>query len=160
MTGNTMTNKKVWRYQRGNQNGKSHDRQYNDQQEKFEDIKGVIRSRKLKDRQYNGQKIPKGSSEAVSWRRTDNTIAKRKRTTGQTTIYKTTHRKPKIKNTNPIKTGSIHWCCGRVSSSCFTYGTRRVILVSSLCRNLKGNITHNWKPLNFQMILLLFLLNI
>jgi hypothetical protein len=36
--------RKVWRYQRGNQNGKSHDRQYNDQQEKFEDIKGVIRT--------------------------------------------------------------------------------------------------------------------
>jgi hypothetical protein len=28
----------------GNQNGKSHDRKYNDQQEKFEDIKGVIRT--------------------------------------------------------------------------------------------------------------------
>jgi hypothetical protein len=27
-----------------NQNGKSNDRQYNDQQEKFEDIKGVIRT--------------------------------------------------------------------------------------------------------------------
>ena len=27
--------------------------------EKFEDTKGVIRSRKLKDRQYNGHKIPK-----------------------------------------------------------------------------------------------------
>jgi hypothetical protein len=39
-----ITNKKVWRYQRGNQNGKSHDRKYNDQQEKFEDIKGVIRT--------------------------------------------------------------------------------------------------------------------
>jgi hypothetical protein len=36
--------RKVWRYQRGNQNGNSHDRQYNDQQEKFEDIKGVIRT--------------------------------------------------------------------------------------------------------------------
>jgi hypothetical protein len=32
MTGNTMTNKKAWRYQRGNQNGNSHDRKYNDQQ--------------------------------------------------------------------------------------------------------------------------------
>jgi hypothetical protein len=32
------------RYQRGNQNGKSHDRKYNDQQEKLEDIKGVIRT--------------------------------------------------------------------------------------------------------------------
>jgi hypothetical protein len=36
--------RKVWRYQSGNQNGKSHDRQYNDQQEKYEDIKGVIRT--------------------------------------------------------------------------------------------------------------------
>jgi hypothetical protein len=36
--------RKVWRYQRGNQNGKSHDMKYNDQQEKFEDIKGVIRT--------------------------------------------------------------------------------------------------------------------
>jgi hypothetical protein len=36
--------RKVWRYQRGNQNGKSHDKKYNDQQEKFEDIKGVIRT--------------------------------------------------------------------------------------------------------------------
>jgi hypothetical protein len=36
--------RKVWRYQRGNQNGNSHDRKYNDQQGKFEDIKGVIRT--------------------------------------------------------------------------------------------------------------------
>jgi hypothetical protein len=36
--------RKVWRYQRGNQNGKSHDKKYNDQQEKIEDIKGVIRT--------------------------------------------------------------------------------------------------------------------
>jgi hypothetical protein len=45
---------------------------------KFEDTKGVIRSRKSKkDRQYNGQKIPKGSSAAVTRRKTDNTMAKR-----------------------------------------------------------------------------------
>jgi hypothetical protein len=36
--------RKVWRYQRGNQNGISHDSKYNDQQEKFENIKGVIRT--------------------------------------------------------------------------------------------------------------------
>jgi hypothetical protein len=36
--------RKVWRYQRGNQNCKSHDGQYNDLQERFEDIKGVIRT--------------------------------------------------------------------------------------------------------------------
>ena len=34
-------------------------------------------------------KIPKGQSESVYRRRTDNTMAKRKRTKGQTTIYKT-----------------------------------------------------------------------
>jgi len=37
----------------------------------------------------------KGSSESVN-RRTDNTMAKRKRTKGQTTIYKTLHKKLKI----------------------------------------------------------------
>ena len=34
-------------------------------------------------------KIPKGQSEAVNRRRTDNTMAKRKSTKGQTAIYKT-----------------------------------------------------------------------
>jgi len=34
-------------------------------------------------------KIAKGQSESVYLRRTDNTMAKRKRTKGQTTIYKT-----------------------------------------------------------------------
>ena len=41
----------------------------------FEDRKGVIRSRESKDRQYNGKK---------------------KKDKGQTTIYKTLHRKLKI----------------------------------------------------------------
>jgi len=34
-------------------------------------------------------KIPKGQSESVYRRRTDNALAKRKSTKGQTTIYKT-----------------------------------------------------------------------
>jgi len=34
-------------------------------------------------------KIPKGKSESVYRRGTDNTVAKRKRAKGQTTIYKT-----------------------------------------------------------------------
>jgi hypothetical protein len=34
-------------------------------------------------------KIPKGESESVYRRRTDNTMVKRKSTKGQTTIYKT-----------------------------------------------------------------------
>jgi len=41
-------------------------------------------------------KIPKGSSEAVNRRGTDNTMTKRKRTKGQTTIYKTLQRQLKI----------------------------------------------------------------
>ena len=54
----------------------------------LEDTKGAIRSRK--------SKIPKGQSEAVTRRRRDNTMTKRKKTKGQTTIYKTLHRKLKI----------------------------------------------------------------
>jgi len=38
-------------------------------------------------------KISKGESESVNWRRTNNTMAKRKSTKGETTIYKTLHRK-------------------------------------------------------------------
>ena len=41
-------------------------------------------------------KISKGYSESLHRRRTDNTMANRKRTKGQTTIYKTQHRKLKI----------------------------------------------------------------
>ena len=38
---------------------------------------------------YKSLKIPKGQSESVYRRRTENTMAKRKRTKGQTTINKT-----------------------------------------------------------------------
>jgi hypothetical protein len=41
-------------------------------------------------------KIPKRESESVNRGRTDNTMAKSKSTRGQTTIYKTLHRKLKI----------------------------------------------------------------
>ena len=44
----------------------------------------------------NNFKIPKGYSETIYRRRSDNTTAKRKGIKGQTTIYKTLHRKPKI----------------------------------------------------------------
>jgi hypothetical protein len=49
-----------------------------------EDNKGAIRRY-----QRGNQKIPKEQSEAVNRRSTDNTMVKRKRTKGQTTIYKT-----------------------------------------------------------------------
>jgi hypothetical protein len=55
-----------------------------------EDIKGLIRIRiSKKNRQHNGQKIPKGQSESVYRKRTDNIMAKRKSKKRQTTIYKT-----------------------------------------------------------------------
>ena len=46
-------------------------------------------------------KIPKGQSESVYRRRTDNTMAKRKSTKGQTTIYKTLLKNLKIKQCEP-----------------------------------------------------------
>ena len=48
-------------------------------EEKFEDTKGLTRSYKLKDRQYNGQKT---EGQTIQWpkdRRTDNTMAKRQK---------------------------------------------------------------------------------
>ena len=69
-TDNTMAK----RYQRGNQN------QYIEEEQTTQwpkDTKGAIRiSISKKNRQYNGQKIPKGQSEPVYRRRTDNTMAK------------------------------------------------------------------------------------
>ena len=66
-------------------------------------------------------KIPKGQSESVYRSRTDNTMAKRKSTKGQTTIstrhtYKTKDRETRT----PLTTGGELRCSGRVSSSCST----------------------------------------
>jgi len=48
-------------------------------------------------------KIPEEQSETVYQRRTDNTMAKRKSTKGQTTIYKKLDRKLKIEQHEPAK---------------------------------------------------------
>jgi hypothetical protein len=48
----------------------------------------------------NIQRYPKGYSEAVNRRWTDNTMTKRKRTKGQTMIYKISTR---LSNTNPTE---------------------------------------------------------
>jgi len=79
-------------------------------QEQFEDTKWVIRNRKLKDSQHNGQ---------------------RKMTKGQTTVYKTLHRKLKIEQREPIKYRGELRCSGRISSSCSTSDTCRVTLVKN-----------------------------
>ena len=54
---------------------------------------------------------------------TDNTMVKRKRkrTNGQTMIYRTLQRKQKIGQHEPTKTGGELRCSGRVSSSCSTF---------------------------------------
>jgi len=45
--------------------------------------------------------IPKGQSESINRRRTDNTMAKRKGTKGKTTIYKPIHKTLKIEHHEP-----------------------------------------------------------
>jgi hypothetical protein len=75
-------------------------------------------------------KIPEGLSEVVN-QRTDNSMAKRKRTKGQTMIWKTLHRK--------LKTINNQGYYRRVSGSCFTIGTRHVTLVTNLV------ISHEWE---------------
>jgi len=52
-------------------------------------------------------------------------MAKGKREKGQTTIYKTVHRKLKNEKHEPTKTGGE-------SSSCSSSGTRRVTLVTNM----------------------------
>ena len=89
----------VKRYQRGNQN-QSIDEEQTIQWPK--DTKGAIRISKLtKNRQYNGQKIPKRQSDSIKRRGTDNTMAKRKETKIQKKNYKTLHRKLKIEPREP-----------------------------------------------------------
>ena len=63
------------RYQRGNQNPSVEEEQTTQWPK---DTKEAIRIRmSKKNRQHNGQKIPKRQSESVCRRRTDNTMAKR-----------------------------------------------------------------------------------
>ena len=64
----------------------------------------------------------------MAWRRTDNTMAKRKRTNNdlQYTAQKTKDRATRT----PLKTGDKLRCSRRISSFCSTCGTRRVTLVT------------------------------
>ena len=48
-------------------------------EEKFEDTKGVIRSRKSKNKQYSGQKTEVQTMQWPKDRRTDDTVAKRQK---------------------------------------------------------------------------------
>jgi len=73
-------------------------------------------------------KIPVEVIKRCNQMRTDNTMAKR-----TTMIYKTLHRKLQIWATwTQLKTGGELRCSRRVSSSCSTWGTRHVTLVTNL----------------------------
>ena len=76
-------------------------------------------------------KIPKWQLDSVYRRKTDNTMAKRKSTKGQTTIYKTYNKTKDRVTRTPLKSRGELWCSGRVSSSCSTSGTRRINLVTN-----------------------------
>ena len=70
----------------------------------------------------------KGYSEVVNRRMIENIMAKWKRTKGQTTIYKTLHRKLNLAHRQPV---DELMCSGRVSCFCSTCANRRVTLVSN-----------------------------
>ena len=72
---------------------------------------------------------PKGNQNPVNQKRTDNAMAKRKRTTGQTMMYKLLHIKLKIEQHEPSKNWEgTQVLSRRVCSACFTCGTHRVTL--------------------------------
>ena len=86
-------------------------------------------------------KIPKGQSETVYRRRTDNTMAKREEQTiqwpkekaqkdKQRSTKHTYKTKDRVTQT-PLKTRGELRCSGKVGSSCSTSGTRRVNLVTN-----------------------------
>ena len=90
----------------------------------------AIHSTYFYDERKNILKIPMGQSEPVNLRKIDNTMAKRKRTKGQTTVFKTLHRKHRATRSS-LKTRNYLWCNGRVTSSCSTSGIRPVTLVTN-----------------------------
>ena len=85
-------------------------------------------------------KIPKGYSESVNRRRTDNTMAKEK---GQQDKQPSTKHRHKTKNRvtrTPLKTGCELWCSGRVGGSWSTSVTRRANLVPNpMISHERGN---------------------
>ena len=89
--------------------------------DEFEDPKGVIRIRKLKDKQYSGQK--------KKYKRINNDL------------QNITHKTKKTSNTNPTKTGVELRCPGRLSRSCSNSGTHRVTLVTNQLK------IHEWGKL-------------
>ena len=65
--------------------------------------------------------------ESVIRKRTDNTMAKRKRTNND--LQNTTQKAKDRARRTPLKTGGKLRCSGRVGSSCSTCGSRLVIFI-------------------------------
>ena len=74
-------------------------------------------------------KIPKGQSESVYRRRTDNTMLKEKIQKNKQISTKHTYKTKDRVTRTPLKTGGELRCSGRVGSSCSTSDIRRVNLV-------------------------------
>ena len=83
--------------------------------EGFEDTKRVIRIRKSKNRQHNGQR-KKTEEQTTQWPK------EKDRTNND--LQNTTHKTKALVTRTPLKTGSELRCSIRVSSSCSTSGTR------------------------------------
>jgi hypothetical protein len=76
-------------------------------------------------------KIPKGQSESLFRRRTDNTMAKRKVQKDKQRSTKHTYKTKDRVTRTLVKIGGELMCSGRVSSSCSTSGTCRINLVTN-----------------------------
>jgi hypothetical protein len=76
-------------------------------------------------------KIPKGQSESVYRRRTDNTMGEKKVQKDKQRSTKHTYKTKDLVTRTPRKTGCELRCFGRVSSPCSSSGTNRVNLVTN-----------------------------
>jgi len=81
----------------------------------------------------NSLNIPKGLSESIYRRRTTTTWPTENKQKDKQVSTKHTHKTKdrRSSNTNPLRTGDELRCSGRVSSSCSTRYTRRIILVTT-----------------------------
>ena len=83
-------------------------------------------------------KYQRDNKNSLIQRRTGNTMAKWKSAKEQIKIYKTLHRKLKIKQHEPEYKQGMNYV--RISSSCSTSGTHRVTLVTNLVNLSFNNI--------------------
>ena len=89
--------------------------------------------------------IPKGSSESVYRRQTDNKMAKWKVQRDKQRSTKHTHKTKDRVTRTPLKTRGELMCSGSVSRSCSTSGTRCVNLVTNpVIRKGSGSVYDKW----------------